>query len=72
MYRTRGYSLPLDDAPPILQAGDAYEEAVISYKGSSIRFFWKEIKAQFKGGYLRYPPKSTLGKLTVGTASTVR
>ena len=53
-------------------AGAAYEEAVISLRGSSIRFFWKEIKAQFKGGVLRYPPKSTLGKLMVGSFSTVR
>ena len=52
--------------------GAAYEEAFIPLQGSSIRFFKKEIKAQFKGGYLRYTTKSTLGKLTVGTASTVR
>jgi len=29
--------------------GAAYEEAVISLQGSSIRFIWKDI------GYLRYP-----------------
>jgi len=45
--------------------GAAYKEPGISFQGSSIRFLWKEIKAQFKGGYLRYPPKSTLGKLNV-------
>jgi len=54
------------------KSGAAYEEAVISLQRSSIRFFWKEIIAQFKGGYLRYPPKSTPGKLNVGTASSVR
>ena len=56
----------------LLATGAAYEEAVISLQGSSMRFFWKEIKAKFKGGYLIYPPKSTPGKLTVGTATTVR
>jgi len=55
-----------------LGAGAAYEEPLISLQGSSIRFFWKEITAHFKGGYLIYPQKSTLGKLNVRTASTVR
>jgi len=36
-----------------LRIGAAYEDALISLQGSSIRFFRKEIKAQFKGGYLR-------------------
>jgi len=41
-------------------SGAAYKEALISLQGSSIRFLLKEIKAKFKGGYLRYPRRVLL------------
>jgi len=51
--------------------GATYEEAVISLEGSSILFSERD-KSPIQGRVSKIPPKSTLGKLNVGTASTVR
>jgi len=53
-------------------SGAAYKEAVISLHGSSIRFFLERDKRPIQRRVSKIPPKNALGKLTVGTASTLR
>jgi len=48
----------------------AYEEAVISLQGSSIRFLERD-KSPIQRRASKILSQSTLGKQTVGTASTV-
>jgi len=51
--------------------GAAYEEAVISLLGSSIRFFLERDKSPIQRRISEIPTKGTLGKLNVGTTSTL-